>query len=185
MKIGIFGGSFDPFSRGHLKIVIEAAKKLDKVFIVPTICDYYRKEKQPFFTFDQKCTIITQMISTAPGDISIDTVEKDKDSKWRTINTAEYFNKKFPNDELYLIIGEDSYESFKTWFRFDDLFNLTTLMVVPRSEDGLEKIDGLPCEELNIGKQFIDVSATKIRTKLSEEAMDNYLSDIDWYNNIE
>ena len=80
-----------------VKIVIEAAKKLDKVFIVPTICDYYRKEKQPFFTFDQKCTIITQMISTAPGDISIDTVEKDKDSKWRTINTAEYFKKKFPN----------------------------------------------------------------------------------------
>lgn len=186
MKIGIFGGSFDPFSLGHLEIVSVAAKKLDKVFIVPTICDYYRKEKHPFFTFKQKCTIITTILMkyNVNGDISIDTVEEDKDSKWRTINTVEYFKKKFPNDELYLIIGQDSYESFKTWFRFDDLFNLTTLMVVPRSEEGVQEIKGLPCETLDIGTKFIDTSATKIREKISEEAMDNFLSDLEWYNGI-
>ena len=87
MKIGIFGGSFDPFSDGHLAIVIEAAKKLDKVIIVPTICDYYRKEKQPFFTFNQKCTIITTMISNTER-ISFDRLEEDKDSKWRSINKS-------------------------------------------------------------------------------------------------
>ena len=184
MKIGIFGGSFDPFSLGHLKIVAEAAKRLDKVFIVPTICDYYRTEKRPLFTFEEKCTIITQMISGVSGDISIDTVERDKDSKWRTINTVEYFKKKFPNDELYLIIGEDSYESFKTWFRFDDLYNITTLLVVPRSEKGMKEISGLQCEILDIGTQFMDTSATKIREKLIEEIVDMYLSDKEWYNDI-
>lgn len=184
MKIGIFGGSFDPFSLGHLAIVTEAAKKLDQVFIVPTVCDYYRKEKQPFLTFNRKCAIITNMISGSAGNISIDTIESDKDSKWRTINTVEYFKKKFPNDELYLIIGQDSYESFKTWFRFDDLFNITTLIVVPRSKEGLNQIEGLPCEVLNIGSEYLNVSASDIREKLIEESIDMYLSDTEWYNNL-
>lgn len=183
MKIGIFGGSFDPFSDGHLAIVIEAAKKLDKVIIVPTICDYYRKEKQPFFTFNQKCTIITTMISNTER-ISFDRLEEDKDSKWRSINTVEYFKKLYPNDDLYFIIGQDSYENFKTWFRFDDIANLVTLMVVPRGEK-FEYIDGLPCELLNIDSKYLNTSATKIREKLSEEALDMYLSDREWYNNIE
>ena len=183
MRIGIFGGSFDPFSLGHLKIVIEAAKKLDKVIIVPTICDYYRSDKRPLFTFKEKCNIITQMIS-GTDKISIDTVEEDKDSKWRTINTVEYFKKLYPNDELCLIIGQDSYNSFKTWFRFDDLVNLTTLMVVPRGED-FRYINGLPCELLYIGTKYFDTSATKIREKLIEEIVDMYLSDKEWYNDME
>ena len=183
MKIGIFGGSFDPFSDGHLAIVIEAAKKLDKVIIVPTICDYYRKEKQPFFTFNQKCTIITTMISNTER-ISLNRLEEDKDSKWRSINTVEYFKKLYPNDDLYFIIGQDSYENFKTWFRFDDITNLVTLMVVPR-EEKFGYIDGLPCELLNIDPKYLKTSATKIREKLSEEALDMYLSDREWYNNME
>ena len=39
-KIGIFGGTFDPFHEGHSSIAVEAEKKLDKVVIVATICDY-------------------------------------------------------------------------------------------------------------------------------------------------
>ena len=104
-KIGIFGGTFDPFHQGHLTIAVEAAKKLDKVIIVPTICDYYRPDSRKLFTFDEKVAIITRMISNAPGNIVIDCLEKGKDSKWRTVNTVEHFKKLYPNDELYLIIG--------------------------------------------------------------------------------
>ena len=55
------------------------------------------------------------MISGVPN-ISISTIEKIQDSKWRTVNTVQYFKEKYPNDELYLIIGEDSYKNFSTWF---------------------------------------------------------------------
>lgn len=186
MKIGIFGGTFDPFHQGHLKIAIEAAKKLDRVYIVPTICDYYRPDTRKLFTFDEKCTIITQMISSAPGDIRINTIEKEQDSKWRTINTIEYFKKQFPNDELYLIIGEDSYKNFETWFRYDDILNLAKLMVVQRGTlEDLVRNPDVPCEELVIGKDFVEASSTKVRNKLISELMDMYLSDADWYNGVE
>lgn len=184
-KIGIFGGTFDPFHQGHLKIAVEAAKKLDKVIIVPTICDYYRPDSRKLFTFDEKVAIITQMISNAPGNIVIDCLEKDKDRKWRTVNTVEHFKKLYPNDGLYLIIGEDSYKNFPTWFRYEDILLMATLMVVQRgndSRDGVEK--DIPCEKLNIGNDFLESSSTKVRNKLISELMEMYLSDADWYNNL-
>lgn len=182
MKIGIFGGTFDPFHQGHLKIAVEASKKLDKVFIVPTICDYYRPDLRKLFTFDEKCTIINQMISGVPN-VSISTIEKNQDSKWRTVNTVQYFKEQYPNDELYLIIGEDSYENFSTWFRYEDILLMATLMVVQRGTDKDCKKD-IPYEELNIGNDFLEASSSKVRNKLITELLDMYLSDADWYNNL-
>ena len=184
-KIGIFGGTFDPFHQGHLKIAVEAAKKLDKVIIVPTICDYYRPDSRKLFTFDEKVAIITKMISNAPMNITVDCLEKDKDSKWRTINTVQYFKEKYPNDELYLIIGEDSYKNFTTWFRYEDILLMATLMVVQRgnnSKDDVEK--DVPCEELYIGKDFLESSSSKVRNKLISELIEMYLDDADWYNKL-
>ena len=81
------------------------------------------------------------MISNAPGNIVIDCLEKDKDSKWRTINTVQYFKEKYPNDELYLIIGEDSYKNFPTWFRYEDILLMATLMVVQRGNDSRDDVE--------------------------------------------
>lgn len=168
-----------------MKIAVEAAKKLDKVIIVPTICDYYRPDSRKLFTFDERVAIITKMISNAPGNIVIDSLEKDKDSKWRTINTVEHFKKLYPNDELYLIIGEDSYKNFTTWFRYEDILLMATLMVVQRgnnSKDDAEKV--IPCEELYIGKDFLEASSSKVRNKLISELIEMYLDDADWYNKL-
>lgn len=184
MKIGIFGGTFDPFHQGHLKIAVEASKKLDKVIIVPTICDYYRPDLRKLFTFDEKCTIINQMISGVPN-ICISTIEKNQDSKWRTVNTVQYFKEQYPNDELYLIIGEDSYENFSTWFRYEDILLMATLMVVQRGNDSKDDlVKTTPCEELYIGKDFLEASSSKVRNKLISELMEMYLDDADWYNKL-
>ena len=167
-----------------MKIAVEAAKKLDKVIIVPTICDYYRPDSRKLFTFDEKVAIITKMISNAPGNIVIDSLEKDKDSKWRTVNTVEHFKKLYPNDELYLIIGEDSYKNFPTWFRYEDILLMTTLMVVQRGNSKDDLVKEVPCEELYIGKDFLEASSSKVRNKLISVLMDMYLDDADWYNKL-
>ena len=164
---------------------IAAAKKLDKVIIVPTICDYYRPDSRKLFTFDEKITIINQMISNAPGNIWVDSLEKDKDSKWRTINTVEEFKKLYPNDELYLIIGEDSYKNFPTWFRYEDILLMATLMVVQRGNNNKDDlVKTIPCEELHIGKDFLEASSSKVRNKLISELIEMYLADADWYNKL-
>jgi nicotinate-nucleotide adenylyltransferase len=177
MKIAIFGGTFDPFHLGHLKIALEASKQYDIVYIVPTTVHYYKATNQ-LFSFEDRIRIIQELLHNTPKNIIIDTIERNQDDKWRTINTVEYFHNKFPNDELYLIIGEDSYEQFTTWFRYDDILNLCNLTVVKRSK----ATDTIDCDQLYIGNDFIETSSTKIRQKLIDELVDMYISDKDWYN---
>ena len=189
-KIGIFGGTFDPFTCGHAAVVMNAFKQcgLDKIVIVPTTVNYYRPDKRYLFTFDEKVTIIQNFLSGINIPVEIDTVEKDKDGNWRTIDLLQYFKEKYPNDKFYLIIGEDSYKEFKTWTRYEDILKLATLCVANRCKgseagDGVWRTD-VPALAVNMGNKFEDCSATNTRNKLIEELMDMYLTDKEWYNNV-
>lgn len=178
MKIGIFGCTADPFHCADLAIVEAAKKIVDKVIIVPTVTNYYRQDKRTLFTFDERVRIIQSFIFGI-DNVVIDTVERDKDSKWRTINTIEEIRARCPYDELYFILGGDSYRNFDTWFRYDDILSLCRLIVAPREEDSLdyEKWDAIP---LHV-KGFKDTSSSKIREKLIDELVDIYLSDKEYY----
>lgn len=193
MKIGIFGGSFDPFHIGHMAIITKAFEqlKLDKVVIVPTTVNYYRQDKRYLFTYDEKCIIIRHFLCSCPYNVEIDTIEKDKDGSWRTIDLVQYFRKEYPNDVLYLIIGEDSFKEFKTWTRWREIIDYVRLAVANRSDHVTKTIefnrnkdpddDTLVATPIDMGTEFEECSATNTRNKLIAETMDNYLSDAEWY----
>lgn len=193
MKIGIFGGSFDPFHIGHMAIITKAFEqlKLDKVVIVPTTVNYYRQDKRYLFTYDEKCIIIRHFLCSCPYNVEINTIEKDKDGSWRTIDLVQYFRKEYPKDELYLIIGEDSFKEFKTWTRWREIIDYVRLAVANRSDHVTKTIefnrnkdpddDILVATPIDMGTEFEECSATNTRNKLIAETMDNYLSDAEWY----
>lgn len=193
MKIGILGGSFDPFHIGHMAIITKAFEqlKLDKVVIVPTTVNYYRQDKRYLFTYDEKCIIIRHFLCSCPYNVEIDTIEKDKDGSWRTIDLVQYFRKEYPNDVLYLIIGEDSFKEFKTWTRWREIIDYVRLAVANRSDHVTKTIefnrnkdpddDILVATPIDMGTEFEECSATNTRNKLIAETMDNYLSDAEWY----
>lgn len=190
-KIGIFGGTFDPWTVGHAAVLTKAfqQKLVDKIFIVPTTVNYYRPDKRYLFSFDEKLLIIRDFLVGFKYDAEIDTVEKDKNGDWRTIDLVQYFKERFPNDELYLIIGEDSFKEFKTWTRYEDILKYAKLIVANRKDhvvktQALTNEGQLPAIPLDMGNAFEDCSATKVRNRLIEELMDMYLSDRDWYNDI-
>lgn len=169
-RIGIFGGTFDPFTVGHAAVVKNAFKQcaLDKVVIVPTTVNYYRPDKRYLFSFDEKVRIIQDFAAGFSESVSIDTVEKDKDGSWRTIDLVQYFKEKFLHDELYLIIGEDSYRDFKAWTRWEDILKYVTLAVANRAEEhayGIWRTD-VPAVAVNMGTEFEDCSATNCRNCL-------------------
>lgn len=162
-------------------------KLVDKVFIVPTTVNYYRQDKRYLFTFEEKVRIIQDFLVGFKYDATIDTIEQDKDGSWRTIDLVQYFKNQFPDDELYLIVGEDSFKEFKTWTRYEDILKEVKLIVANRKEHvtktkDLTKKGEIPAIPLDMGDAFEDCSATNVRNRLIEELMDMYLADRDWYN---
>ena len=185
--------SFDPFHVGHIAIITKAFEqlKLDKLFIVPTTINYYRQDKRYLFTYDEKCTIIRHFLCGFNKDVEVDTIEKDKDGSWRTIDLVQYFKKKFPHDTLYLIIGEDSFKEFKTWTRWQEIIDYVRLAVANRGDHVSKTLEFnrnkdpddevLIATPIDMGTDFEECSATNTRNKLITELMDMYLEDAEWY----
>lgn len=209
MRIGIYGGTFDPFHMGHMALIVKAFEQnlVDKVVIVPTTVNYYRPDKRYLFSYDEKVTIIKDFLVKCPYDVEIDTIEKDKDGTWRSINLVQYFHDKYPEDELFLMIGEDSFKEFTTWTRYKDILKLAKLIVANRSDhvsktlkmnDNLKRGFDFYCKDsspdtidapipiieaipLDMSTEFEECSATNVRNTLIAELMDMYLSDKEYY----
>ena len=178
-KIAIFGTTADPFTVGHFEIVKEAIKKFDEIIIVPTSVRYYKNTRQ-LFSFSERVDIITYLTSGLKN-IRISRIEEDKDNNWRAIDTISELMQEDKEAEYYYIIGQDSYENFKTWYRYRDILNLVNLVVVPRGESQLQLDKEIPFELLQISKKFNNSSATKVRQKLIDEIKQMYLESFEYF----
>ena len=63
MKIGIFGGTFDPFTEAHMEIVKSALNIVDEVHIIPSVVDYYREDKECWLSHANRANVIEKFIN--------------------------------------------------------------------------------------------------------------------------
>ncbi len=156
MKIGIFGGSFDPIHIGHLFIANYSAEKLnlDKVFFVPAKVSPFKRHRKYLFSDDQRLEILKASISDNPKfEVSDFEIKKGKISY--TFITVEFFKRNFQNSNLYLLIGEDNLISFTKWKNWKEIISEVTIICYPRL-----------------------VINNKLKSKVSLEELENYRSRI-------
>lgn len=132
MRIGLYGGTFDPIHTGHL-IVIENAinyMNLDKVIILPSSNPPHKKHKKKTAT-----NIRVEMVAEAIKDndrIILSTYESTDQTVRYTHETIRYFKKYFPEDEIFYILGEDSFLTIDTWRNYEDILD-ENIIVFTRS----------------------------------------------------
>ncbi|ADE19635.1 nicotinate-nucleotide adenylyltransferase [Mycoplasma crocodyli] len=133
MKIAIFGGSFDPIHKGHTKIANWCINELelDKLIFIPAF-------KSPFKTnrnlVDQNHRI--EMIKLVlPEKCEISDFELKRQGVSYTIETVKYFKNKYPNDELFLIIGSDNLPKLNKWKDIDELSKITKIAAFKRGKN--------------------------------------------------
>lgn len=160
-RIGIYGGSFDPFTLAHREIVKEALeqKLVDKVVIAPTIVDYHRGDKLPWLSSTEKFSIIHALTEDL-YPVFIDKTELNRKDmiqlspeleehavkSWRFIDTLlriklECMNTRdgIEKKEFYPIIGGDSLDNFKTWFAWKDILKQSAgLIAVERDNKPID-----------------------------------------------
>lgn len=128
--IGLFGGSFDPPHKGHLKISKESIKilRLNRLFWTITKKNPFKKKS--FFSLEeriQKCKKITK----GNKIIKVEFLEKVVKSN-KTIDVVKYLLKKNKNSYIYLILGSDSLIEFHKWKQFRQILKLCKLVIFSR-----------------------------------------------------
>jgi nicotinate-nucleotide adenylyltransferase len=165
--IGLLGGSFDPVHKGHLEII---QSFLDSGYInllyVILSPNPPHKENRDLTDFKHRYKML-QDAMVGFENLSVSTIEKELPKPSYTINTISHFNDEFPNDKLYLCIGEDSYVEFTGWYKWEEILKMCKLLVASRPE---AKKNNLP-EKLResacfIEHEAIDISSSEIREKI-------------------
>ncbi|PZR59567.1 MAG: nicotinate (nicotinamide) nucleotide adenylyltransferase [Candidatus Meridianibacter frigidus] len=132
MKIGIFGGTFDPLHNAHLFIAESARvlEKLDKVLFVPTDRTHYRTPATA--TAEDRCAMIAQAIASNVH-FGLDRTDLREDATGYTADLLPKLRARYPADGFTLIIGADSLAS-NAWVRLDEILQqLETFAIAPRA----------------------------------------------------
>ncbi len=136
-KIGLFGGTFNPIHRGHIKVAKEVKQGfgLDRIWLIPAAVPPHKEGGKIVPAEDR-----LEMIRLAVGndlDFSVSDVELKRKGPSYTIDTLKHF-KSILSDEtfLYFIVGLDAFLEIDTWKSFGDLFNEVPFIAISRPGAG-------------------------------------------------
>ncbi len=178
MRLGIYGGTFNPIHIGHTNILYEFARrlKLDKVLIIPTATPPHKNAAKLANAQDRlnMCELAVGKIEGV--EIEISDIEITRKGKSFTSDTLRQLKKIYPDAELFLLMGEDMFLSLDTWHEPEVITKLATLCACARSVGGLEKLTSFGealAEKFGATSiiediPYIDVSSTVIREKISK-----------------
>ena len=133
MKIGLFGGTFDPIHCGHLRSAEEVreAFSLDRLLFVPA-SDPPHKRRQPATSARDRLEMVRLAIAKNPG-FAISNVELLRPGKSYSVDTIRYFTQtKSPKNSVYFILGLDAFCEIGFWKDFQEIFPLCDFIVTSR-----------------------------------------------------
>src|SRR5271154_2870293 len=134
MRLGVFGGTFDPVHLGHLILAEQCREQaaLDQVLFVPAALPPHKQE-QTLTPFAQRVEMLTLAISGQPA-FRIDELEKDRTGPSYTVHTLTQLHERLPGDELCFILGSDCLPDLPGWYEPRRILELATLLVVARAD---------------------------------------------------
>lgn len=153
MKIGLFGGTFDPIHWGHLRSAEEVAEtyQLDRVYFIPASIPPFKRAQTSTPPAD-RLQMVRLAVARNPR-FRASTVEISRPGVSYSIDTVRYFAaRKRPEDELYFIIGLDAFREIAKWKDFTEIFLLCNFIVTSRP--GSKESDPLKGTGVAVKKLF-------------------------------
>ena len=132
MRIGIFGGTFDPVHMGHL-ILAEQCRdqaKLDEVWFLPSYLPPH-KAGAGVTRFEQRCEMLELAVAGHPA-FRVDRTEKELPEPSFTARTLAELHARHPGNEFFLLMGSDCLPDLPGWYEPRQVIELAGLVVVPR-----------------------------------------------------
>lgn len=169
MRAGIFGGSFDPVHKGHIKLAEYAAERLelDRLFIVPAFLSPGKNGGGA--SADDRLKMCR--LAFSDPRFTVLGIEADRGGKSYTADTVCEIKRLYPEDEYFLVLGADQLYNFDRWRNYRQILAETVLFAVPRNgEYGSDDLERRADERLRpFGRCIIadfepeKISSTEIR----------------------
>lgn len=163
VRLGIFGGSFDPPHIAHL-VIGETAReqlRLDRLIYVPTYQSPHKVHSTKTSSLHRLA--MTRIAVRGNDSFEVSDLEVKKKGVSYTIETIQYFNALYPHSEIFFIVGSDSLHQFATWKEPEGIRSLVTLAVFPRR--GYEHV----AEEkglIFLRAPLVDICSSDIRRRI-------------------
>ena len=190
MKIAILGGAFDPIHIGHYLVAqqVKEALAMDEVWFM--VCYSYFPEFPEKF---KRITSYQERFAMAKQFAGAQFVVSDFEARFnkpsRTIDTLRLLKTKYPNDQLYWIIGSDALPTFHLWNEWESIVHDHNIIVFPRDTDfaTLKKrvrssfhLDGIPPNITVMEGNLIvsTISSSHIRKRIrGNQTVEHFVSD--------
>jgi len=170
-RLGIFGGSFDPPHSAHIALAKHAIAQFDlaELRIIPT-GDAWHKART--LTASPHRLAMTRLAFADVPQTFVDTLEIDRDGATYTVDTLEELKAQQPDTDLYLFIGADQANAFKTWHRWKEILGLATVVVADRPNEGQVGMasqwhNAVSPDVQRLDMPSLNVSATEIRAHVA------------------
>lgn len=164
MRIGLYGGTFDPIHNGHVHVIQEliSRKIVDHLLVVPA-GEPRLRDQAPLATGAQRRAMCQLAVNALPTEIKshveVNPIEVLRQGPSYAIDTVEAVAQTYPGDVILLIVGTDAYEKIDQWHRADELKKMVEFVVIDRPD--------FPGQH-TASVDAIAVSATDIRAHKSD-----------------
>lgn len=171
MKIGLFGGSFNPIHFGHINLAIELKERasLDEVWFIPAAHSPFRLDEK---MVADRLKMVELAVSGIEGFKVLD-LEFKRPPPSYTIDTVREIFKLHPGYQFFLLFGQDVALGFENWKESLEIVRLIPLLVGSRKKIDLEKIGSkeikLAILKGIIETPLLDIEATVIRNRLKNK----------------
>lgn len=198
MKIGLYGGTFSPPHSAHVRaaklFIREAA--LDRLYVMPAGIPPH-KIADKWGSTEYRLEMTRRAFSSFA---EVSDYEIQKEGRSYTVETLRYLKELCPEDELYMLVGEDMFLSFDSWKAPDEIMKLATVVALRRKggdisvlEDAAEGYkERYGAKIMIIEDEPMEVSSTQIRNLIAAgedadhllpESVSEYIKENNLYKN--
>ena len=171
MRLGLFGGTFDPPHVGHLLAASDAfeALELDRLVFVPAATQPLKvgRDTAPA---EQRLEMTALLLAGDPR-FEVDPIEIQRTGLSYTVDTLEAFAGRYPAAERYFLVGADVVETFHKWRQPERVLELARLVILARATDGGDEarpLPGGPRQPISLPTRRVDVSSTEVRARVRD-----------------
>ncbi len=140
LRLGVFGGTFDPVHLGHLRAAQEALEilGLDEMLFVPVSVPPHKPSRK-ILPFQSRWRML-QLAIANNARFRLSDLERRMPGKSYTVHSLKKLHEENPGAELFFLAGGDAFFEIETWYEFKEIFRLASVVVLSRPKCGEEKI---------------------------------------------